>query len=149
MKKLSLPIRFGIVIGIILIAYFLIISLFKVHINPLFSLFNAVITGFGIFETIRYYKLEQGKAFNYSKGFTVGIVSGFVATIVFTIFFLFFITEINSNFILELPEIFGRNYKANTGLVTFVVAIMGFASTVVLTLTAMQYFKNSSNMNSK
>lgn len=149
MKKLSLPIRFGIIISGILIAYFLIISLFNAHTNPMFSLFNAAITGFGIFETIRYYKLEQGKAFNYSKGFTVGIVSGFVATIVFTIFFLFYITEINSTFISELPEIFIGNYNANTGLVAFVVAIMGFASTVVLTLTCMQYFKNSSNIASK
>ncbi len=149
MKKLSLPIRFGIIIGVILIAYFLIISLFNAHTNPLFSLFNAAITGFGIFETIRYYKLGQGKAFNYSKGFTVGIVSGFIATVVFTIFFLFYITEINSDFISELPEVFKGNYKTNVGLVTFVVAIMGFATTVVLTLTSMQYFKNSGNTSTK
>ena len=115
----------------------------------MFSLFNAAITGFGIFETIRYFKLEQGKAFNYSKGFTVGIVTGFVATIIFSIFFLFYVTEINSNFISKLPEIFNGNYKPNAGLIAFVVAIMGFATTVVLTLTSMQYFKNSSNMNSK
>lgn len=149
MKKLSLPIRFGIIISGILIAYFLIISLFHAHTNPMFSLFNVAITGFGIFETIRYYKLEQGKAFNYSNGFTVGIVTGFVATIIFSIFFLFYVTEINSNFISKLPEIFNGLYKANPGLITFVVAIMGFATTVVLTLTSMQYFKNSSNMNSK
>ena len=149
MKKLSLPIRFGIIISGILIAYFLIISLFNAHTNPMFSLFNAAITGFGIFETIRYFKLEQGKAFNYSKGFTVGIVTGFVATIIFSIFFLFYVTEINSNFISKFPEIFNGNYKPNAGLITFVVAIMGFATTVVLTLTSMQYFKNSSNMNSK
>ena len=149
MKKVSLPIRFGIIIGIILTAYFLIISLFNAHTNPLFSLFNTAITGFGIFETIRYYKLEQGKAFNYSNGFTVGIVSGFIATVVFTIFFLFYVTEINSNFISELPEVFKGNYKANVGLVTFVVAIMGFATTVVLTLTSMQYFKNSGSASTK
>ena len=149
MKKLSLPIRFGVIISGILIAYFLIISLFNAHTNPLFSLFNAAITGLGIFETIRYYKLEQGKSFDYSKGFTVGVVSGFIATTIFSIFFLFYVTEINSNFISELPEVFKGDFKANVGLITVVVAIMGFASTVVLTLTAMQYFKNSGNIASK
>lgn len=149
MNKLSLPIRFGIVISGILIAYFLIISLFNAHTNPAFSLFNSVITGFGIFETIRYYKLEQGKEFDYSKGFSVGIIAGFVATIIFTIFFLFYATEINESFISELLEVYKRDYNVSVGLVTFVVAIMGFATTVILTLTSMQYFKNSSNMSSK
>ncbi len=149
MKNISLPIRFGVVLSGILIAYFLIISLFNAHTNPLFSLFNGIITGFGIFETIRYYKLEQGKDFDYSKGFSVGLITGFIATVIFTIFFLFYITEINSNFISELPEVFKGNFNANVGLVTLVVAIMGFVTTVVLTLTSMQYFKNSGNRSTK
>lgn len=148
MKKISLPIRFGIVISACLIAFFFILSLFNAHTNPLFSLFNAGITGFGIFETIRYYKLEQGENFNYSNGFMVGLLAGFLATIIFTVFFLFYVSEVNLNFISELPEIFKGNFKANIGLITFVVAIMGFATTVVLTLTCMQYFKNSGNKGS-
>ena len=44
---------------------------------------NIVVTGFGIFETIRYYKLEQAKNFSYSNGFTAGIIAGAVATIIF------------------------------------------------------------------
>ncbi len=133
----------------ILIAYFLMISLFNAHTNPLFSLFNCIITGFGIFETIRYYKLEQGRTFDYSKGFTVGLVTGFVATLLFSIFFLFYITEINQNFISELSKFFDNDYSVSAGMVTFVVAIMGFATTVVLTLTSMQYFKNSGNTSTK
>ena len=149
MKKLSLPIRFGVAISGSLIGYFLLLSLFNYHTNLFFSLFNGVITGFGIFEAIRFYKLEQGKEFNYTTGFTTGIITGFSATLIFTIFFLFYATEINSNFLLELLEVFKGNYNVGIGLVTFVVAIMGFATTVVLTLTCMQYFKNSSNIASK
>lgn len=149
MKNLSLPIRFGIIISGILIAYFLVVSLFNAHTNPLFSLFNSIITGFGIFETIRYYKLIQGITFDYSKGFIVGLVTGFVATILFSIFFLFYITEINQNFISEMSKFFSSDYKVSTGLVTFVVAIMGFATSVVLTFISMQYFKNNNNMASK
>ncbi len=149
MKKLALPIRFGIVISGGLIASFLLHSLFKVHTNPFYSLFNSVITGFGIFETIRYHKFELGDSFSYSTGFVAGIISGAIATLVFTFFFLFYATEINRDFLPELLEFFKGDYKVDISMVTFVVAIMGFATTFVFTLTFMQYFKNSGNLSSK
>ncbi|WAC01254.1 DUF4199 domain-containing protein [Lacinutrix neustonica] len=146
MKNITLPIRFGLVMSASLIAFFLFLALFNLHTNPIFSLGNGLIIGFGIFETIRYHKLEKGKNFSYSSGFTVGILSGFIATIVFTVFFLIYATEINPDFLLELLTVFERDYQVGIGLVVFVVAIMGFSTTVVLTLTGMQYFKNSGNM---
>jgi len=149
MKKFSMPIRFGGVISGGLIASFLVHSLFKAHINPLYSLLNIVITGFGIFETIRYHKFELGDDFTYAKGFTAGIVAGSIATIVFTFFFLFYVTEIDTEFLPGFLEFFKGDYKVGPGLVTFVVAIMGIITTVVLTLTFMQYFKISSKRSSK
>lgn len=145
MKNLALPVRFGIIISVCLVAFFLIMSLFNFHTNPLLSLLNGVITGFGIYETIKYYKLKQGDEFTYTGGFTAGIIAGFLATIVFTIFFLFYITEIDALFLSKLLEGFNGIYDVSVGLVTFVVAVMGFATTVVLTLTCMQLFKKSRN----
>jgi len=146
MKNISLPLRFGIAISGSLIGYFLLLALFDWHTNPVFSLFNGVITGFGIYEAIKYYKLEQGKNFAYSQAFIVGIVTGFVATIIFTAFFLLYATEINPEFLSKLLEVFSGDYNVGIGLVAFVVAIMGFATTVVLTLTFMQLFKTSRNI---
>ena len=146
MKNISLPIRFGLVISACLIAFFLILALFNLHINPFFSLFNGVITGFGIYETIKYYKLEQADNFSYTGGFTVGIVAGFIAAILFTVFFTFYATEVDPDFLIKLLTVFKSDYNVHIGLVAFVVAIMGFATTVVITLTCMQLFKNSRNM---
>lgn len=146
MKNFALPIRFGIVLGALLISFFLVLSLFGLHTHPAYSLGNSIIVGFGIYETIRYYKLEQSNAFSYSGGFTVGIVAGFLATLMFTVFFLLYATEINSDFLLNLLSVFKGDYNVSVGLVTFVVAIMGFATTVVLTLTCMQLFKKSRNI---
>ena len=146
MKNFALPIRFGIVLGALLISFFLVLSLFGLHTHPAYSLGNSIIVGFGIFETIRYYKLEQSNAFSYSGGFTVGIVAGFLATLMFTVFFLLYTTEINSDFLLNLLSVFKGDYNVSVGLVTFVVAIMGFATTVVLTLTCMQLLKKSRNI---
>jgi hypothetical protein len=146
MNKLALPIRLGIVISGCLIAFFLILSLFNLHTKPVFSLFNGVIVGFGIYEAIRYSKLELGDKFSYTSGFTTGIVAGFLATLIFTIFFLFYATEVDPIFLSNLLVVFKGNYNVGIGLVAFVVAIMGFATTVVLTLNCMQLFKKSRNI---
>jgi len=145
MKNLSLPIRFGIVTSAILIAYFLILSLMGKHTNVFYSLFNGVITGFGIYETIKYTRLRQGKNFSYGSGFTAGITTGFIASLLFTIFFAFYSTELNSDFLDELSKVWAKDYKNFQGIVFFTVAVMGFATTLVLTLSFMQLFKSSNN----
>ncbi len=146
MKKLSLPIRLGVAISGSLIAYFLVLALFGWHTNPVFSLLNGVITGFGIYEAIKAYKLREGADFSYTNGFTIGIVTGFIATLIFTAFFLLYATEFDSEFLSNLLTIFSNNMQLSIGIVAFVVAIMGFATTVVLTLSFMQLFKTSRNI---
>ena len=146
MKNLSLPIRFGIVTSAVLIAYFLVLSLVDKHTNPAFSFVNAFITGFGIYEAIRLSKLEDQMGFTYGEGFKTGIITGFVATILFTVFFLFYATEINSTFLTNLLKKIQGSFNVDIGMVTFVVAVMGLATTVVSTLTVMQLFKKSRNI---
>jgi len=144
MKKLTLPIRYGFVISAVLIAYFLVLALVHKHTNPTYSFFNAVITGLGIYEVIRLYKLEKGKTFTYTIGFTAGMVTGITATLIFTIFFLFYITEINGDFIQDMLQIVHNGgFDVTVGMLAFVVGIMGLITTVISTFTIMQLFKNS------
>ncbi len=149
MKNFTLPIRFGIATSGSLIAYFLVLSLLDLHTNVFFSLFNAIITGFGIYEAIKFYKLESGKSFNYSKGFAAGLTTGGMATIVFTIFFALYSTELNPGFLEILSSQWAGEYQSFEAIVFFVVAVMGFSTTVVLTLTFMQLFKSSNNLKVK
>ncbi|MGB5387877.1 MAG: DUF4199 domain-containing protein [Eudoraea sp.] len=144
MKNFTLPIRFGIAASGSLIGYFLLLSLFDFHTNIFFSLFNGVITGFAIYEAIRYRRIEEGSNFNYTKGFSTGIVTGFTATIIFTVFFTLYATEINPEFLANLSKAWFKNFDFEA-IVFFTIAIMGFATTLVLTLTFMQLFKSSSN----
>ncbi len=145
MKRLTLPIRFGIVTSAVLIAYFLILAIMGKHTNVFYSLFNGVITGFGIYETIKYEKLRRGDAFTYSSGFISGLTTGFVATLLFTIFFAFYSTELDVEFLNHLSSAWASDYQNFQGIVFFTVAIMGFATTLVLTLSFMQLFKTSNN----
>ena len=144
MRKISLPIRFGMAISGSLIAFFLLLALFEQHTSPIYSLFNGVITGFGIYEAIKSYKLKLGESFNYIEGFKVGLIAGFVATLIFTIFFIIYTTEIEAGFLAALTA--NMHMDVSIGLVVFTVAIMGLATTVILTLTFMQLFKPSRNL---
>tara|TARA_R110002012_G_scaffold166185_1_gene329346 strand:+ start:234148 stop:234606 length:459 start_codon:yes stop_codon:yes gene_type:complete len=146
MMRFILPVRFGIATSGSLIAYFLILSLFGLHTNVFYSLFNGVITGFGIYEAIKYLRIQNRDTFNYGRGFSAGIVTGFVATLIFTVFFAFYATEINLDFLPELSEQWFKNNNKEVGIVFFTVAIMGFATSIVLTLAFMQLFKSSNNL---
>lgn len=146
MKEYALPIRFGIATSGCLIAYFLILSLFNLHTNVFFSLFNGIITAFGIYEAIKYFKTKNPESFSYSKGFMAGIVAGGVATVIFTFFFALYATELSGDFLQQLSTSFFNDYKNFEGIVFVTVAIMGFATTVVLTLSFMQLFKASNNL---
>lgn len=145
MKNFTLPIRFGLATSGSLIAYFFLLSLFNLHTNIFFSLFNGIITGFAIYEAIKYRRLEEGSTFNYNKGFSTGIVTGFMATLLFTFFFAVYATEINPAFLVQLSEQWFKNLSF-AGIVFFTVAIMGFATSIVLTLSFMQLFKTSNNI---
>lgn len=148
MKAYALPVKFGIITSGSLIVYFLILSLFGLHTNICYSLFNTIIVGYGIYGAIKYIKLTD-PSLSYRKGFMVGIVTGFVATLIFTLFFAFYCTEINTGFLKELSEVWFRNYKTSVGILFFTVAIMGFATTVVLTLSFIPLFKVSNNLKHK
>ncbi|MBT8273538.1 MAG: DUF4199 family protein [Bacteroidia bacterium] len=144
MRKIALPIRFGIAISGSLIAFFLLLALFGQHTSPIYSLFNGVITGFGIYEAIKSFKLSQGDNFNYTEGFRTGLIAGGIATLIFTVFFIIYTTEIEAGFLAALTE--NMHMDISIGLVVFTVAIMGLATTVILTLTFMQLFKPSRNL---
>jgi len=145
MKNITLPIRFGIVASGCLVAYFLILALLGKHTNVFFSLFNGIITGFAIYETLKYTKIREGAQFGYGSGFKAGVTTGVVATIFFTIFFALYATELNPSFLDELSEVWAKDYSNFKGIVFFTVFIMGIATTLVLTLSFMQLFKSSNN----
>ncbi len=145
MMRFDLPIRFGIATSGSLVGYFLLLSLVDLHTNVFYSLFNGFITGFGIYEAIKYRKIELKEKFNYGIGFKTGLLTGFVATVIFTVFFAVYAEEINTDFLQQLSTTWFKNYESFEAIVFFTVAIMGFATTLVLTLTFMQLFKASRN----
>jgi hypothetical protein len=149
MNNYALPIRFGVAASGCLIAYFLILSLLGLHVNVFYSLFNTIITAFAIFEAIKYFKLKKGSSFTYATGFMAGLVTGGVATLIFTIFFAIYSTELQPGYLEELSTRWANTYRSFEAIVFLVVAIMGFTTSLVLTLSFMQLFKNSNTTKNK
>jgi len=149
MKKSSIPVKYGIYIAICLVAYFLILSIFSVHTNPIFSLGNGFIVAYGLYQAIKNYKLEKGNNFEYQKGFMAGLLTGFNATLLFTAFFAVYVTNIHTDFLPLMLENWSSHYHVGVGIVVFISAIMGFATTFVLTLSFMQLLKDSWNIPKK
>ena len=145
MDKLSIPVKYGVAIAAGLIAYFLILSIFGANRYPIFSLFNGVIMGVGMYAAIKNYREKKANKFKFQKGFMASLLTGFNATIIFTIFFGFYATEFNPGFLDELITVWIKDYNTSIGIVLFVVAVMGFATSLVLTLAYMQLFKQSWN----
>ncbi len=145
MKKLILPLKYGLITGTVLIAYFSLLSLFGKHINPAYSLLNAGITLLGVFEAVRYSKQQYRTDFSYAEGFKVGVATGCISTLLFTAFFLVYATEINPYFLAGLLDTMNWGFRSDIGLITFIVAVMGFCTSLVSALTVMQLFKNSNN----
>lgn len=145
MKNQAIPIRYGLLIAAALIIYFLLLSLLGLHTNPIFSLFNGIITGAGIYLCIKKYQEYKGVKFKYQKGFMAGIVSGFLATFIFTLFFGIYATNFDANFLNEMLEGWKRDNNTSVAMLLFVVATMGFASSLILTFSFMQLFKSSWN----
>lgn len=145
MKKFGIPLIYGVGTSLGLIVYFLLLSLFGIHKYPAFSIFNMVIMAVGMLGAIKSYRDQKGNKFKYQKGFSTGLFTGFYATVIFTIFFGFYATEINPDFKNELVAMWVGDWFINLGMLLFTVALMGFATTLVLTLAYMQYFKDSWN----
>ena len=145
MKRSSVPLMYGIFIAIALIAYFLLLSLFDLHRNPAYSVFNMVITAGGIFLAIKKYRDKKAGKFKYQKGFMAGLTAGFIATVIFTGFFAVYASELNPLFSERLITMWETDWFVNIGMLIFTVALMGFATSVVVTLAIMQLYKPSWN----
>ncbi|RNL81865.1 DUF4199 domain-containing protein [Sinomicrobium pectinilyticum] len=141
--------RYGIVTAIVLIAYFLIVKLFDLHENIWLRLLNGVIVGYGIYASIRFKRLVQREKFDYYAGATTGIFTGFIATLIFVGFMSIYMFHLDPAFPETIMNTWIESYNQGPGILLFIIAVEGFASSVVLTLAFMQKFKPSWNLSRK
>lgn len=136
--------KFGALITILLIVYFLVLRAFGLHTITVLSAFNGVIFGFGIFQSIKSYK-ELHKNFKYEKGFRTGLMSGVFASVVFGIVMAIYIYHIDGDFANHVLNDWNLEVNNASFVLLVSVFIMGLATSFVLTLAFMQLLKESWN----
>ncbi len=136
--------RYGVMIAVALIAYFLLLKLLGLHQYPVLSAANGVIYGAGILLAIKKYKAESAK-FQYEKGFEVGFLCGAIATVIFTIFMALYIFELDTEFAYSILDSWNLNFNKGTLILIISIAMMGVSTSLVLTLAFMQLLKDSWN----
>lgn len=136
--------RYGIWIAVVLIAYFLLLKLMGLHQYPTFSVANGLIFGIGIYMALKKYK-SLNTDFKYEKGFEVGLLSGGIASILFTVFMAVYLYQIDTEFAQGIMERWNLEYDLGTFMLVLTILIMGFVTTLVLTLAFMQLLKKSRN----
>jgi hypothetical protein len=136
--------RYGIIIAIILIAYFLLLKLIGLHQYPVFSAANGVIFGVGILLALKKYKASKSK-FKYQKGFQLGLFTGGLATMLFVFFMAVYMYQLDTEFSQNILDSWQLNYESGTFMILISLFIMGLATSMVLTLAFMQLLKQSWN----
>jgi hypothetical protein len=144
--SLKVALRYGLLITVVLIAYFLVLKLFGLHENPWLRLMNGLVMASGLYYSIKYYKLISGSAFSYIDGIKTGLITGFISTVAFTIFMAVYMFHLDVAFTQTLLGDWFSDYEVGANILLFIIFIEGLASTVVLSLAFMQLFKNSRNI---
>lgn len=145
-QSLPISIKYGIFIAITLIAFFLVLRLVGLHENPWLRLFNGAAMAAGIFFALKYYKLKTHGEMTYINGIKTALITGFIATFMFSAFMAIYMFHIDPEFTKLLLGQWFSNYDAGPGLLVFIIILEGLASTVVMALTLMQYFKKSTGV---
>lgn len=137
-------VKYGFGIAVFLILYFLATKLLGLHQYPMLSCFNVVIFGGGIYLALRNYKRSL-KVFEYQDGFQLGLFTGGLATMLFTGFMAIYIFQLDHQFAQAILDSWNLNFNKGSLLLLVSLAVMGFSTTFILTLTFMQLLKNSWN----
>ena len=149
MNPKKIHIRYGILVAIVLIFYFLFVRLFNLHENPWLRLLNGAIMAYGIYAAIRLRRLLEGDSFKYYNGFKTGLYTGFIGALVFVGFMAVYMFHLDPEFPVKIMDTWMHSYYQGPGILVFVLAIEGISSSLVLTLAFMQKFKPSWNITKK
>lgn len=135
-----IPEDYGIRIAIGVIAFFLLMKFAGFfHVVEL-RMLNIFILVAGIFLALRKFKTTHGNHINYFRALVVGVVTGAVGSVLFAIF-LFIYVHIDSDFMKWLQENEPMGRFLNPYIVSFIVALEGLFSSLLVTFVLINYLQ--------
>ena len=135
-------ISYGILNGISLIVYFLLMKLLGLEENLMLRLFNFVIVATLIFLAHRSSYLGVEKTPGYVEGLFIGFRTGVIGVAIFIAFMGLYVQFIQPDFmqIIQKSQIWGNDLEL--WQVALAIAVEGVCSVAVISFASMQYFKH-------
>jgi len=137
-------VKYGLATAIALVAYFLILHSVGLSEKIELRMFNFLILLTGIILAIKAAKKKEVD-FEYLRGFGVGFYVTVVATVPFAIFIFGFL-ELNEPIMTHIINNAPFGHFLSPWACGAVVLFEGLSSGVIITYTAMQYFKKSNSV---
>ena len=131
----------GLLTGIALIVYFLLMKLLGLEENFSLRLFNFVIVVGGIYYALRSAIVKSKTSSTYFQGLITGFRTTLVAVALFTIFMAVYVKVIDPSFVKVLEESGIWDADLSLAQAAFAVVIEGVTSGVVISFVWMQRFK--------
>ena len=99
---LNIAIKYGIIVGIAHIVYFIIMGVFGLQEEVALSFLSSLFLIIGIVKAIKSFKRYKRGMINYFQGLGIGVITGLVSSIILAIFLAFYISVIDASYLLNL-----------------------------------------------
>lgn len=140
----SIGLKIGLLTCMALVAYFLLMKLFNLHMVLELRLFNFVILTGGICLGIYKLKHELREGEYYLQGLAQGFLIAVVAVTCFASFFVLYLLFFDHELLEHIRNAFSPNLTYINIMSVFIALIMeGFASGAIISFCVMQYFKTA------
>lgn len=138
---MKLPIKYGAITAVGLIAYFLLMKVLGLETNFFLRIFNFVFIIAGVYFLLNAMFKSSDNEFSYFAGLGAGIVMTVTAIIFFLVFLGAYVTYIDPKFmeVLEDSQMWGANLELFE--IAFAIFVEGLASGLIISFAMMQYFK--------
>ena len=143
-RKVS--VRAGVLSGIALIGFFLLMKLLSLHYILELRYANIVFLYFGILFAITQRKKYQGEI-EYLPGLMDGLKTTAICVLMFAVFFVSYLLFLDTDFMLYLQQEAPLAEFMTPWTVAGVLLIEGFISGGIITFCLMQYYKNNKEVN--
>lgn len=133
--------KYGLFIGLGLIAYFMLMKIFGLEDNFVLRLFNFVILIVGVYFLLKNQVVDASEPVSYFEGLGLSLRATITSIAVFLIFLAVYVLGFNTGFIEVLQESQIWGTKITLPQAAIGIFIEGMASAVIISFIWMQYFK--------
>ena len=133
--------RYGLGTAAGMAVYFLLASLLHLIDRIEFSFLNGLIMAFGISRAIGHLRQVKGRRMTYFEGYGTGMITALVASVAFGLFFVVY-TVFNPAIMEQLRALQYFGFDWSVTIAFLAIILQGAMGGVIISLIAMQYYKN-------